>query len=165
METSTGELLIVSNIVRNGSLWSNIGLRKKLFSIHSSFALQSSNFFFSHNSFMKLLSKQIFSPIDPLQYAQRTHMCLSWVSFWVSQSYTNIHKRELTPKIMRTSVLCKKSKAPQGCIMCNATGTLRTHTRFYAQRTAIVQWSASILRVWRRMQWVYSIVFLWSSFF
>ena len=47
-------------------------------------------------------------------------MCLPSVSFWVSKSFTNMHKRELTPK----SVLCKKSIAPR-CIMRTATGTLR----------------------------------------
>ena len=36
------------------------------------------------------------------------------------------------------SVLCKKSIAPP-CITRTATGTLRSLTRFYAQKTAIVQ--------------------------
>ena len=84
------------------------------------------------------------SCIDPLQYAQRTHMCLSCVSFWVSKLYTNMHKRDLTPKITRIvqrRVLCcvKKSTAPP-CITRNVTGTWYAEVMalFYAQRTAIV---------------------------
>ena len=79
--------------------------------------------------------------------------------FIVSKLCTNMHKQELTPKItciVRRLVLylCKKSIASP-CITRNATGTLRLRTRFYAQRTAVVQWSAYFLRVWRHMQWVY----------
>ena len=46
------------------------------------------------------IAKGTFS-LDPLHYAQHTQMCVSWVSFWVSKSYTNMHKWELTPKMMR----------------------------------------------------------------
>ena len=94
--------------------------------------------------------------ISLLQYVERTHKCLSWVSFGVSK---HAQKGVDTPNYVYSSegrsVLCKKSIASP-CIMW---GTLRSCAPFSAQRTAIVQWSTctSFLRVWHHMQWVFII--------